>query len=71
MEQPDLNRECFACRIMRSFAFSGIGAVGGGYGALWLGAPRTEAVYWAVGGALLALAALGQIGRLRVKNGPI
>lgn len=56
---------------MRSFAFSGIGAVGGGYGALWLGAPRTEAVYWAVGGAVLALAVLGQIGRLRVKNGPI
>ncbi len=46
-------RDCFACRVMRSFAFTGLGAALGGFGALGLGLDQREAVNWALGGGLL------------------
>ena len=46
-------RDCFACRVMRSFAFTGLGAALGGFGALALGLDEREAVNWALGGGLL------------------
>jgi hypothetical protein len=36
---------------MRAMAFSGLGAALGGYGALWLGAPKQTALMAAVVGA--------------------
>ncbi len=46
-------RDCFACRVMRSFAFTGLGAALGGFCALALGLDQHEAVNWALGGGLL------------------
>ena len=46
-------RECFACRVMRSFAFTGLGAALGGFGAVALGLDQREAVNWALAGGLL------------------
>ncbi len=46
-------RDCFACRVMRSFAFTGLGAALGGFGALAIGFDEREAVNWALGGGLL------------------
>ena len=46
-------RDCFACRVMRSFAFTGLGAGIGGCAALLLGSPPPEAVNWALAGGLV------------------
>lgn len=46
-------QECFVCRLMRSFAITGLGAlVGAGMGAL-AGLPRQQIAYCAIGGGLL------------------
>ncbi len=45
------DRDCALCRVMRAMAFSGLGAALGGYGALWLGAPKQTALMAAVVGA--------------------
>ena len=52
------NGECFACRVMRSFALTGLGAGIGGFGALLLGLERPDAMLWAVVGGLAAAAVL-------------
>lgn len=49
---------------MRGLAFGGIGAAVGGYGALFFGAERGDAIYYALFGAL-ALTALVQRKRNR------
>lgn len=49
---------CPLCRVMRGLAFGGIGAAIGGYGSMLLGADRTEAVYYALFGALAMTALL-------------
>ena len=59
--------ECFFCRVMRSFAFSGLGAGLAGGGAVLLGVPRDEAVYWAFAGAVLLL---GIVSRGRGRRPP-
>jgi hypothetical protein len=46
-------RDCFLCRMMRSFAFTGLGAAAAGFGALALGLAEREAVNWALAGGLL------------------
>ena len=46
------HRNCTLCRVMRGFAFGGMGAALGGYGSLLLGADRQEAVLYALFGAL-------------------
>jgi uncharacterized membrane protein YfcA len=46
------NKNCTLCRVMRGLAFGGIGAAIGGYGALFLGAERSDAIYYALFGAL-------------------
>ena len=43
---------CPLCRVMRGLAFGGMGAAIGGYGSILLGADRTEAIYYALFGAL-------------------
>ncbi|MET0091341.1 MAG: hypothetical protein ABW068_15210 [Candidatus Thiodiazotropha sp.] len=43
---------CVLCRVMRGLAFGGLGAAIGGYGSLFLGASRSDAVYYALFGAL-------------------
>ncbi|MET0068013.1 MAG: hypothetical protein ABW076_16835 [Candidatus Thiodiazotropha sp.] len=45
-------RNCVLCRVMRGLAFGGLGAAIGGYGALFLGASQSDAVYYALFGAL-------------------
>ncbi|MEJ2406143.1 MAG: hypothetical protein P8171_17950 [Candidatus Thiodiazotropha sp.] len=45
-------RNCVLCRMMRGLAFGGLGAAIGGYGALFLGASRSDAIYYALFGAL-------------------
>ena len=45
-------RNCTLCRVMRGFAFGGLGAALGGYGSMWLGADRQEAIYFALFGAI-------------------
>ena len=45
-------RNCTLCRVMRGFAFGGLGAALGGYGSIWLGADRQEAIYYALFGAI-------------------
>ena len=47
-----MNENCVLCRVMRGLAFGGIGAAIGGYGSLFFGADRTEAIYYALFGAL-------------------
>jgi len=51
----NIDPDCFFCRIMRSFAISGLGGAFAGYTAIYLGSARSDAVYWAVAGAILAL----------------
>jgi hypothetical protein len=46
------NKNCTLCRVMRGLAFGGIGAAIGGYGAIFLGAERGDAIYYALFGAL-------------------
>lgn len=49
----DVNdRNCVLCRVMRGLAFGGLGAAIGGYGSIFLGADRQDAVYFALFGAL-------------------
>ncbi|MEJ2619284.1 MAG: hypothetical protein P8163_03275 [Candidatus Thiodiazotropha sp.] len=43
---------CTLCRVMRGLAFGGMGAAIGGYGALFFGVDRNEAIYYALFGAL-------------------
>ncbi len=45
-------KNCTLCRVMRGFAFGGLGAAIGGYGSMLLGADRQEAVFYALFGAL-------------------
>jgi hypothetical protein len=45
-------KNCTLCRVMRGFAFGGLGAAIGGYGSMLLGADRQEAVLYALFGAL-------------------
>lgn len=45
-------KNCILCRVMRGFAFGGLGAAIGGYGSMLLGADRQEAVFYALFGAL-------------------
>ena len=46
------DRNCTLCRVMRGFAFGGLGAALGGYGSMWLGADRQQAIYYALFGAI-------------------
>jgi hypothetical protein len=46
------NKNCTLCRVMRGLAFGGIGAAVGGYGAIFFGAERGDAIYYALFGAL-------------------
>lgn len=57
---------CVLCRVMRGLAFGGIGAAVGGYGSMFFGADKQQAIYFAVFGAL-ALTAIVQ--RKRGKKG--
>jgi hypothetical protein len=43
---------CPLCRVMRGLAFGGLGAALGGFGSLWLGASREDAMLYALFGAL-------------------
>ena len=45
-------QDCFACRLMRAAGITSVGALIGGYGALFAGVPRSEAVWYAIGGGL-------------------
>jgi hypothetical protein len=54
----DAPQDCFVCRAFRAFAFSGLGAMLGGYGALLPGAGRADASLWAFGGALAGIAVM-------------
>jgi hypothetical protein len=45
-------KNCTLCRVMRGFAFGGLGAAIGGYGSLLFGASRQEALFYALFGAL-------------------
>ncbi|MGD8911908.1 MAG: hypothetical protein PVI97_03855 [Candidatus Thiodiazotropha sp.] len=47
------NKNCTLCRVMRGLAFGGIGAAIGGYGAIFFGAERGEAIYYALFGAFV------------------
>jgi hypothetical protein len=47
-----MNDNCVLCRVMRGLAFGGIGAAIGGYGSMFLGADRKQAIYYALFGAL-------------------
>lgn len=58
------NSQCTLCRVMRGLAFGGLGAAIGGYGSLFFGAQRSEAIYYALFGAL-ALTAIVQRRRKR------
>jgi F0F1-type ATP synthase membrane subunit a len=46
---------CFICRFFRSFAFSGGGALIGGFSALFLGFNKMDAIIAAFIGAMLAV----------------
>ncbi len=46
------NGNCTLCRMMRGLAFGGLGAALGGYGSMFFGAERHEAIYFALFGAL-------------------
>lgn len=59
MKRRDL-KNCGFCRFMRGVAFGGLGALMGGYGALLLGAPRNEAIYYATFGAIALTAFLNR-----------
>jgi len=59
--------DCVLCRVMRGLAFGGLGAAVGGYGSLFLGADKQQAIYFALFGAL-ALTAFVQ--RKRGKREP-
>ncbi|MES9946713.1 MAG: hypothetical protein ABW080_17305 [Candidatus Thiodiazotropha sp.] len=52
------HRNCTLCRVMRGLAFGGIGAAIGGYGAIFFGAERGDAIYYALFGALALTAFL-------------
>jgi len=43
---------CLLCRVMRGMAFGGLGAALGGFGSLWLGASRQDALLYALFGVL-------------------
>lgn len=45
-------RNCTLCRVMRGFAFGGIGAALGGGGALLFGADQQDAIFYALFGAI-------------------
>lgn len=45
-------RNCTLCRVMRGLAFGGLGAALGGFGSMLFGVERTEAMYYALFGAL-------------------
>jgi len=47
-----MDDNCPLCRVMRGLAFGGLGAAIGGYGSMLFGAPRNEAIYYALFGAL-------------------
>lgn len=47
-----MSDNCVLCRVMRGLAFGGIGAAIGGYGSMFLGADRKQAIYYALFGAL-------------------
>jgi hypothetical protein len=59
MKQRDL-KNCGFCRFMRGVAFGGLGALMGGYGALLLGLPRNEAIYYATFGAIVLTAIISR-----------
>ncbi|MCU7796732.1 MAG: hypothetical protein KZQ75_06345 [Candidatus Thiodiazotropha sp. (ex Myrtea spinifera)] len=50
---------CTLCRVMRGLAFGGMGAAIGGYGSMLFGADKSDAVYYALFGAI-ALTAIVQ-----------
>ena len=50
--ERDPKLACALCRFMRSFAFGGMGAAAGGYGALALGAGQNDAILAACVGAV-------------------
>jgi hypothetical protein len=47
---------CALCRVMRGLAFGGLGAGLGGFGSLFLGANKSDAIYYALFGALAVTA---------------
>ena len=61
------NQDCFFCRILRSFAFCGLGAGVLGFGAQFAGADRLTASYFAIAGGLIGLVVVSQLA-LRKKN---
>jgi hypothetical protein len=46
------SQNCTLCRVMRGLAFGGMGAAIGGYGAIFFGVDKSEAIYYALFGAL-------------------
>ena len=53
-------RGCFACRVMRSFAFSGLGAGLAALAALGLGLDQAQVVNWVLAGGLITGVAAAQ-----------
>jgi len=49
----DGRRDCFVCRLMRSFGVTGLGAALGGFGTLALGGARSSALWAALIGGLI------------------
>ncbi len=48
---------CFPCRVLRAFAFGGIGGGAAGAAALHMGVPRNELAIWVFLGAMAAVLA--------------
>lgn len=58
---------CTLCRVMRGLAFGGMGAAVGGYGAIFFGVDRNEAIYYALFGALALTAIVERRHRKKTK----
>lgn len=54
------NEDCTLCRFLRGAAYGGLGGGIGGFGALLLGFDQQTAVYAAVAGGFIVLAAFGR-----------
>ncbi len=52
MNEP--RRDCFLCRVMRSFGVTGLGAIVGGFGVLALGGRRETALWAALIGGMIS-----------------
>ncbi|HHZ87671.1 MAG TPA: hypothetical protein EYN73_03355 [Chromatiaceae bacterium] len=59
---------CAMCRLMRGFAFSGMGAALFGGGSLYCGASQNDAMYWALGGTLFFAMLMAQLDMRKKKR---